>query len=81
MEAALANAKKALESQEVEPLRTAADELARVSHKLAEAMYAKASQPGADGGAAGGDGAGGDANAKPKDKDDVVEAEFEEVKE
>jgi molecular chaperone DnaK len=81
-EQALADAKKALESQDAEQIRAATDTLARASHKVAEAMYAKASQggagpqggatPGADGaGAAGGD----------KGKEDVVEAEFEEVKE
>ena len=59
----------------------AADALARASHKLAEAMYAKAA-PGA--GAAGGpsgDGGGNGEAAAGKGKDDVVEAEFEEVKE
>ncbi|HNM23488.1 MAG TPA: hypothetical protein PKJ66_13395, partial [Rhodocyclaceae bacterium] len=48
--------------------------LAEASHKLAEQMYAKEQ---ADAGAAGGAGAG--AGAGKKD-DDVVDAEFEEVK-
>src|SRR5881628_218940 len=50
VDAALADAKKALESQDPSRMRSAADVLARASHKLAEAMYAKASQ--ARGGAA-----------------------------
>src|SRR2546427_382402 len=81
VEAALADAKKALESQDPAQMRTAADALARASHKLAEAMYAKASQ--ARGGAAEGaqeprtESTAGDG----KSKEDVVEAEFEEVKE
>jgi molecular chaperone DnaK len=75
IESALADAKKALESQDAATINAAAETLARASHKLAEAMYGKATK---DGGASpGGDGAG----AGPKSKDDVVEAEFEEVKE
>jgi molecular chaperone DnaK len=79
IESALADAKKALESQDAAQIRSAADALARASHKLAEAMYAKAAK---GGGAqqepppASGDGSGDTAK-----KEDVVEAEFEEVKE
>jgi len=52
--------------------------LGRASHKLAEALYAKASQAGKSGEAPPrGDGAA----PEGKGKDDVVEAEFEEVKE
>jgi molecular chaperone DnaK len=77
IDSALADAKKAMESNDASTMRSAADALARASHKLAEAMYAKASkaEPGAE--AASGDGAAG----KGKEKEDVVEAEFEEVKE
>jgi molecular chaperone DnaK len=80
VEQALADAKKAIESQDAAAIKAAGDTLARASHKLAEKMYAKAStqdggdgQGAADGGASPGDGG--------KPKDDVVEAEFEEVKE
>ena len=76
IEAALEKAKKAIESQDAQTIRSAADELSRSSHKLAEAMYAKASkqqqeQPSADqqGQTKGG-----------KKKEDVVDADFEEVK-
>src|SRR5881296_1247099 len=81
VDGALADAKKALESQDAGRMRSAADVLARASHKLAEAMYAKASQ--ARGGGAEGaqeprtESSAGDG----KSKEDVVEAEFEEVKE
>jgi molecular chaperone DnaK len=79
IESALADAKQALESNDAATIKGAADALARASHKLAEAMYSKASK---GGGAGPGDGAGGDADAQgQKPKDDVVEAEFEEVKE
>src|SRR5262249_23169410 len=78
IETALADAKKALESQDAATLKAAADTLAGASHKLAEAVYSKASKPGGDGAGAEA-GAGGEEPKKPKD--DVVEAEFEEVKE
>ncbi len=78
IESALADAKKALEGQDADAVRKAADDLARASHKLAEVMYSKASQPqGGDGAAAGP----GESAQNDKSKDDVVEAEFEEVKE
>jgi molecular chaperone DnaK len=78
IESALADAKKALEGQDVDAIRRAADELARASHKLAEAMYSKAARPeGGDGTAAGA----GEAQGDKGKGDDVVEAEFEEVKE
>jgi molecular chaperone DnaK len=78
IESALADAKKALESTDAATIKAAADTLARASHKLAEAMYSKATKGGEGAGPADGDGAAG--GAKPK-ADDVVEAEFEEVKE
>jgi len=78
VESALADAKKALESQDTTRIRGATDALGRASHKLAEALYAKASQAGKSGEAPPrGDGAA----PEGKGKDDVVEAEFEEVKE
>jgi molecular chaperone DnaK len=83
IESALAEAKKALEAQDVTQIRSATDNLGRASHKLAEAMYSKASQPGGGAGAAGAQPGtdGRTADGAAKDKEDVVEAEFEEVKE
>ncbi len=80
IEAALEKAKKAMEGQDAQALRSAADELGRSSHKLAEAMYAKASQqqqqpPPSEGG--GPEEQGGKPGGK---KEDVVDADFEEVK-
>ncbi len=76
IEAALEKAKKAMESQDAPTIRSAAEELERSSHKLAEAMYAKASQqqpPPPDQEGAGPSQGGGK-------KEDVVDADFEEVK-
>jgi molecular chaperone DnaK len=79
IEAALKKAKETLEGQDAEAMRKAAEELSQSSHKLAEAIYAKASQqqaaqpasekPDDKGSAAGG-----------QKKDDVVDADFTEVK-
>ena len=80
IEDALKKAKQALEGQDAQAMRTAAEQLSQSSHKLAEAMYAKASQQQsaqqqgstqADGQAGGGE---------KKKRDDVVDADFEEVK-
>jgi molecular chaperone DnaK len=80
IEEAIAKVKKAMESDDPEAIKQAQDELMNVSHKLAEAMYAKTAGspggPGADSGA--GDAGAGQASGK-KD-DDVVDADFEEVK-
>jgi len=81
IEAALKKAKEALEGQDAEAMRSAAEQLSQSSHKLAEAMYSKASQQQgsqqqaseARENQSGGDG--------KKKKDDVVDADFEEVKE
>ena len=79
VETAIADAKRVVEDTgaDADRLKTAANELSKASHKLAEAMYAKAAQSqggaSADGGAAGG--------GESSRKDDVVDADFEEVKE
>jgi molecular chaperone DnaK len=81
IEEALVAAKKALEGNDAEPMRAAMEKLTSAQHKLAEAMYAKASQQG--GGAADGDtpnGTGPESQGEER-KDDVVDADFEEVKE
>jgi molecular chaperone DnaK len=84
VETAVAEAKKVFEDQnaDAEALKRASSELSKSSHKLAEAMYAKAAQSQPGGSADGGDGTGG-AGASGGDgprKDDVVDADFEEVK-
>jgi molecular chaperone DnaK len=80
IETTLKEAKGALEGQDAEAMRRAGEQLSQSSHKLAEAMYAKASQQQSapqqeeakhDGQTSGGD---------KKKKDDVVDADFEEVK-
>ncbi|NIQ37964.1 MAG: molecular chaperone DnaK [Proteobacteria bacterium] len=78
IEAAVEDAKKALESDDVDTIKSTADRLTQVSHKLAEAMYSKASQTEQEQAGTGEKGKG--QKEKEKSDDDVVEAEFEEVK-
>jgi molecular chaperone DnaK len=79
IENALKRAKETLEGQDAQAMRTAAEQLSQASHKLAEAMYAKASRQQA-GQAASGDAKEQSTNDGKKKKDDVVDADFEEVK-
>jgi len=82
IEEAITKTKKALEGDDIEAIKKAQDELMNVSHKLAEAMYAKTAGgqggPGADGGAQ--QHSGDQQQASGKKNDDVVDADFEEVK-
>jgi len=83
IDAALKKAKEVLDGQDADAMRKAAEELSQSSHKLAEAMYAKASQQQAaqkkDSDNDGEKGEGADGGNKKKD--DVVDADFTEVKE
>jgi len=80
VEDAIANLRKVMDSDDKDQIRRASEELTNASHKLAEAMYQQASQ--AEGQKAGAEGQqqqqGGARAAKPEE--DVVDADFEEVK-
>jgi molecular chaperone DnaK len=74
IEEAVAALKKAMEGSDADLLKKASDELMQASHKLAEAVYAKAGPAGAA--------EPGEAPQEEGSKGEkVVEAEFEEVKE
>ncbi|MBU4119227.1 MAG: Hsp70 family protein, partial [Proteobacteria bacterium] len=68
--------KKLLESDDVEAIKKGLESLTQASHKLAEMMYAQATK---DKATEGGEG-GGQSGETKKDDDDVVDADFEEVK-
>ncbi len=72
IETAIKDAEEALKSNDKETIEAKTQALGTASHKLAEQMQAQAAQAGASGAA--GAGAGG------KTDEDVVDAEFEEVK-
>ena len=71
IEKALEELKKAMEGDDPEAIKTKTEALATASHKLAEVMYQKAQAETGEGGA--------EAEASGAAKDDVVDAEFEEV--
>jgi molecular chaperone DnaK len=80
LEGVIERLKKAMEGTDTEEIKRLSEELMQSSHKLAEAMYAKAS-----GGAhAGEQAAGAEASAQAESEaapdEDVVDADFEEVK-
>ncbi|MFQ5801198.1 MAG: Hsp70 family protein, partial [Candidatus Hydrothermarchaeales archaeon] len=74
IQSAIDSTKKVMESDDVDTIKNAIQELSTVSHKLAEEMYKKtAAQPGESEGAE-------TAEAREeKPKEDVVDADFEEV--
>jgi len=89
IESAKDKLKASLDSDDVEEIKRLSEELTTASHKLAEAMYQQAAQAGAAGAAGEGPGPDmgqqqqADPNQKPgssSSDDDVVDADFEEVK-
>ncbi|MCD6153566.1 MAG: molecular chaperone DnaK [Syntrophobacterales bacterium] len=82
IEEAMSRLKKAMEGDDVSAINSAQEELTQASHKLAEAMYAKASAQQGEAGTNAGASAGGEAQpgGATKNDDDVVDADFEEMK-
>ena len=81
IDAALKHAKETLEGQDAEAMRRAGEQLTQASHKLAEAMYAKASQQQSTQQQQQGSSAqDGSAGGEKRKREDVVDADFEEVK-
>lgn len=79
IEAALAELKEVMKGSDIEAIKAKTEHLTQVSSKMAERLYAQGgAQPGAE--QAAGDHHHG-ADASSAKKDDVVDAEFEEVKE
>jgi molecular chaperone DnaK len=80
LESAITEAKKALESDDLDTMKRATEALTKASHRLAEAMYKQ--QPGAQAGAAGGGaqagagGAGAGGAAPGGEEDEVIDAEY-----
>ena len=71
---AIEKLKKSLEGEDTEEIKNLTEELTNASHKLAEAIYANANQEQTQGQP------GPDADAGAAKDDDVVDADFEEVK-
>jgi molecular chaperone DnaK len=78
IETAIERLKKAMETTDAGEIKRLSDELTQTSHKLAEKMYSQASQQEPGGGAGPEPGAGPAGGKKPDE--DVVDADFEEMK-
>ena len=80
IEASVEELKKIKEGSDIEEIKKKTEELMQASHKLAEFMYQQTTQQ--EGGATGAqtDGASAKDSEKAKDDEDVVDADFEEVK-
>ena len=79
VEDAITAAKEAIKSGDEDRISRAADELTKASHKLAETLYKKSSTSAGPEQGTQGPGQGGPQGG-PKRDDDVVDAEFEDVK-
>lgn len=79
VESAIASLKTAMETEDTDEIKRLSEALTQTSHKLAEAMYQQASQAQEEQGADGTDTAAGQGAGAADD--DVVDADFEEVKE
>jgi molecular chaperone DnaK len=83
VEEALEETKKAMAEGGIDRINQATSKLETASHKLAEAMYKSAGQaggqPGGETGGPAGDGHAPGGESKPKEKDNVVDAEFVDV--
>ncbi len=82
VESEIASLKKVIEGDDLEAIKRGTESLTQASHKLAEMMYSQATagQPGGDAAGAAGAGAGTAGTGNDKKDDDVVDADFEEVK-
>ena len=69
--------KKVMAGDDIDAMKSAVEALTTASHKLAELMYAQAAKENPDAGRASGGATGGSGK---KNDDDVVDADFEEVK-
>jgi len=76
IENAISNLKKAMESEDTSEIKRLSEELTQVSHKIAEVLYAQSAQ---SQGQAGPEAGPGETESAKKDEE-VVDADFEEVK-
>ena len=76
IENGIADLKKSLEGTDIEDIKKKTQSLIQVSMKLGEAVYKSQQKPKDDD-----KGSDGPKDAKPSEKDNVVDADFEDVKE
>jgi len=79
IENSIATLKKAMEGEDTAEIKRLSEELTQASHKLAEVLYAQTAQAQAQAGAGSESGPGASAESAKQDEE-VVDADFEEVK-
>ncbi len=80
IESKIADLKKVLDSDDKDAIKTASDALAQASHKLAEQLYAQKNTAGQADGQTGGQPGAGAQHASGSADEDVVDADYTEVK-
>ncbi len=78
IETSIANLKKAMEGEDTAEIKRLSEELTQASHKLAEVLYAQTAQAQQD--QAGAEAGSGASAESAKEDEEVVDADFEEVK-
>jgi molecular chaperone DnaK len=78
IETSIANLKKAMEGEDTAEIKRLSEELTQASHKLAEVLYAQTAQAQQD--QAGAEAGSGATAESAKEDEEVVDADFEEVK-
>ncbi len=80
IEAKVADLKVKMEGDDTDAIKASSDELAKASHKLAEQLYAQTQDANGQAQGAQGGCAGGNCGSNQKPDDDVMDADFTEVK-
>ena len=78
IESKIANLRKLMEGDDAAAIKSAADDLAKASHEMAQLLYQQQGQ--AQGGASGQQDSAGDSGSQGGSDDDVVDADYTEVK-
>ncbi len=79
VEAALPEAKQAVESGDTDRINAETDKLTKISHRIAESLYQNAGAAGAADAASAGASSGGDSGQASSGNDDVIDAEYIDV--
>ncbi len=80
IEACSEQLKKSMETDDMEAIKSDLEALTQASHKMAELLYSQQAEEQGDGSGEGSEDAPGNDEKSGKDDDDIVDAEFEEVK-
>ena len=80
VEEKIAALKKTMEGEDIEAIRRASDELTQASYRLAEMLYREKAQSSGTTGAEGAQGGTSQSQTEKKGGDDVIDADFEEMK-